>query len=127
MPWMVSLHLLSVAPLLLQLSCKGFSSDSWRRRMFPEIRFSCSNISELHACPCVWGCKLVLSVCGARRSSPWSTAFTWGLHSPPHDPATCLHRVVGRSDTASGRVVASWVRPHCGLWAGEDLGILCER
>ena len=29
--------------------------------------------------------------------------------------------------TASGRVAATWVRPHCGLWAGEDLGILCER
>lgn len=29
--------------------------------------------------------------------------------------------------TASGRVAAAWVRPHCGLWAGEDLGILCER
>lgn len=98
MPWMVSLHLFSVAPLLLQLSSRGFSSDSWRRRMFPEIRFSCSNISELHACPCVWGCKLVLPVCGAGRSRPWSTAFTWGLHSPPHDPATRLHLVVGRSE-----------------------------
>lgn len=74
-------------------SSRGFSSDSRRRWMFPEIRFSCSSISELHACSCMWGCKLVLSVYGAGRSSPWSTAFTCGLHSPPHDPATYLHHL----------------------------------
>ena len=114
-------------PAAAAQSARGFSSDSWRRRMFPEMRFSCSNISELHACSCVWGCKLCCLSVGLDTAAPGALPSR-GDSTPLRMTLllTCTVRLAEVS-MASGRVVAAWVRPHCGLWAGEDLGILCER
>lgn len=97
MPWMVSLHFLSVAPLLLQLRVPGAfpltlgEGGCFLRYDFHVVTFqSYMPALECGDASCV--------VCGAGHSSPLSTAFTWGLHSPPHDPATRLHCVVGRSE-----------------------------
>lgn len=127
MPWKVSFHLLSVVPLWLQLRIPGaLPLTLGEGGCFLRYDFHVVTLQSYTPAPACGDASLCCLSVG------WSTGAPEAL--PSHADSTPLHMNLllactmwlAEVSTASGRVAAAWVRPHCGLWAGEDLGILCE-
>ena len=87
----------SVAPLRLQLRVPGaFPLTLGEGGCFLRHDFHVVTFQSCTSAPACGDASLCCLSVGLEHWSPWSIAFTCGLHCPPHDPAPHLHHVVGR-------------------------------